>query len=39
MSYTIEYNREIFFTESDGVKEYFLFIRQGDNNVCQLPTT
>ena len=35
MSYTIEYNREIFFTESDGAKEYFLFIRQGDNNVYE----
>lgn len=38
MSYTIEYNREVFFAEKDGVKEYFLFIRQGDNNVYEADT-
>ena len=32
MSYSIEYNREIFFLE-EGEREYFLFIREGDNNV------
>ena len=33
MSYGIEYNRELFFLEKKGKKEYFLFIREGDNNV------
>lgn len=34
MSYTIEYNQAIFFIEKENkTKEYFLFIRHGDNNV------
>mgnify|MGYP001145321122 CR=1 FL=1 len=33
MSYTIEYNKAIFYIEKEGVKTFFLFIRQGDNNV------
>lgn len=38
MSYTIEYNREIFFTEENNIKKYFLFIRHGDNNVFEIDT-
>lgn len=33
MSYTIEYNKQIFYIEEGNEKLYFLFIRQGDNNV------
>lgn len=38
MSYTIEYNKAVFFTEKDGIKDYFLFVRQGDNNVRDCDT-
>lgn len=39
MSYTIEYNKQVFYTENeDKQKIYFLFIRQGDNNVWDAHT-
>lgn len=34
MSYTIEYNKQVFYVKNEeNEKIYFLFIRQGDNNV------
>lgn len=33
MSYTIEYNKQVFYKEFDNQKIYFLFVRRGDNNV------
>jgi hypothetical protein len=33
MSYTIEYNKQVFYLKEGDQKGYFLFIRQGSNNV------
>lgn len=38
MSYTIEYNKQVFFKEIDNQKIYFLFVRRGDNNVREVDT-
>ncbi|PLS19470.1 hypothetical protein CVD28_03375 [Bacillus sp. M6-12] len=38
MSYTIEYNKQVFYIEEGNEKLYFLFIRQGDNNVREADT-
>ncbi|WCK57524.1 hypothetical protein PP175_26020 (plasmid) [Aneurinibacillus sp. Ricciae_BoGa-3] len=39
MSYTIEYNKQIFFIPNGEEKLYFLFVRQGDNNVYEANNT
>lgn len=38
VSYTIEYNKQVFYIEKDNQKFYFLFVRRGDNNVRDADT-